>query len=645
MNPTRKALLDVFAETLRPIDRTPPHVWANKHVRLGQDSPHPGQWHLENSPFVKKLMETFPDNTVKDIAVMCSAQSSKTLTIIILLLWAVENDPGPAMWVQAAKDEANDFVTDRLMPMIEKCGPVRKKLLSDMGGDKARHKSKLGSIRFNTMTIYVNGSNSPSKLKSKPIRWLFLDEVTEYPPGALDGVAKRVRAFWNSRRVMISTPKEENDAMHVAYKEGNQLEWNFNCPACGHLQPLVLKQLRACRKVGAAVEACDWRDVPGARDGQRWAFDVLAEAIRYECSGCGHLMPDDPRVRQHIATVGEWIPGNPSAPKTKVSMHWNAMLPPLVKWRDVVEEKIIADRTLRLGGPEAVEPLKKFVTETLGEPWQDRLREFDDFSVLEARKRDYPLATKNGDGTLTVPTEEGDTLFLSFDVQERPHYHYRYVCRAFAAGGQTSRLVAFGMVNAEEEAEALRMALGVPTINTVIDSAHDSGRVYKACLKFKWKAFRGDERADFMAAVDVEEKKGVMVRKTVRRVWSLSHADPAIGTSMQGKVRPIKLYLWSNPGVKDILGLAMSGVEQDWTIPAEVPKDYLQQITAEVREEQTDARGRVRYVWVKRRKDNHYFDCECMIMASAVMSRKVGRMEEETDEAASAETVPVEATA
>jgi phage terminase large subunit GpA-like protein len=625
---------EVFAEVLRPIDRAPTWQWAEKHVRVDKNSPFPGAWRLANSPFVKELMEVFPDNTVKDIAVMCSAQSAKTLTIMILVLWAAENDPGPAMWVQAAKDEADTFVNTRLLPMFEACPPVARKLLSRQGGDKARHKVKLSEIGLTTMSLFVTGSNSPSKLKSKPIRWLFLDEVTEYPPGALDGVSKRVRAFWNSRRVMLSTPKEENDVMHVAFKEGDQREWHFHCPRCGFEQPLALKQLRACRRVGGREEACDWKDVPGALDGGKvWAFDTLAEALRYECAFCGHLMADEPKVRQHIATAGRWVRMNPSAPKTKVSFHWNAMLPPIVKWRAVVEEKIIADRAVRLGD---IEPLKKFITETLGEPWQDRLREFDDFSVLEDRKRDYPLATRNNeDGTWHVHVEEGDTLFLAFDVQEKPHYHYRYVCRAFASDGMTSRLVSFGKIGAEEEAEALRAALGVPTINTVIDSAHDSGRVYKACIRFKWKAFRGDDRSDFMAAVEVEEK-GVTVKRTVRRVWSLSHADPAIGTSMQGKVRPIKLYLWSNPGVKDILGLAMSGVEQEWTIPAEVPRDYLQQITAEAREEQTDARGRVRYVWVRKRKDNHYFDCECMIMASAIMAKKVGRMEEAAEKELSA---------
>jgi hypothetical protein len=38
----------------------------------------PGRWRSDSSPWVKGLMEVFADNRVSDIAVQCSAQSSKT---------------------------------------------------------------------------------------------------------------------------------------------------------------------------------------------------------------------------------------------------------------------------------------------------------------------------------------------------------------------------------------------------------------------------------------------------------------------------------------------------------------------------------------------------------------------------------------
>ena len=66
----------------------------------------PGKWRSDNSPWVRELMEVFADNRVNTISVMCAAQSSKTQTIMNLLAWAACEDPGPAMWVMAAHDEA-----------------------------------------------------------------------------------------------------------------------------------------------------------------------------------------------------------------------------------------------------------------------------------------------------------------------------------------------------------------------------------------------------------------------------------------------------------------------------------------------------------------------------------------------------------
>jgi len=141
-------------------------------------------------------MEVAADNRVSDIAIKCSAQSSKTQTFLNLASWCVSEDPGPAMWVMAAKDEAEAFVRDRVAPTFKNCRPVE--------GAKIRE-SKL-EFTFATMPFYFVGAGSPSKLQSKPIRLLFLDEVRNYLAGALDTVLKRTRAFWNSRRLIISTP-------------------------------------------------------------------------------------------------------------------------------------------------------------------------------------------------------------------------------------------------------------------------------------------------------------------------------------------------------------------------------------------------------------------------------------------------------
>ena len=65
------------------------------------------------------------------------------------------------------------------------------------------------------------------------------------------------------------------------------------------------------------------------------------------------------------------------------------------------------------------------------------------------------------------------------------------------------------------------------------------------------------------------------------------------------------------------------GVLGQWTIPRKTGRDYIDQVTAEVREEREDSRRRIKVLWVQKRRDNHYLDCELMIDAAAVMSGHV----------------------
>ena len=62
-------------------------------------------------------MEDFANNSIRDIAVQCAAQSAKTQTVMNCACWAIAEDPGPAMWVTATNDELRDFLRDRLTPV------------------------------------------------------------------------------------------------------------------------------------------------------------------------------------------------------------------------------------------------------------------------------------------------------------------------------------------------------------------------------------------------------------------------------------------------------------------------------------------------------------------------------------------------
>jgi phage terminase large subunit GpA-like protein len=588
MNPILKG----FTAAVRPPDRRKAWEWCEDHVVVDNMSPMPGRWRSDSSPWVKELMEIFPDNRVSDISVMCSAQSSKTQTLLNCSCWAISEDPGPAMWVMAAKDEAKTFVRDRVKPTFENCQPVADALLS----------AEIFEFTFNSMPFYFTGAGSPSKLMSKPIRWLFLDEVRNYPPGALDIVLKRTRAFWNSRRVLISTPDAKDDAVHRAFLAGDQRVFHFACPCCHQVQPLKFEQLKAQHP--QTKLPCKFSDVPGARNERgQWNFDLLAEHLRYQCVACGHLIADTPAERKSIARNGRFVRMNPNAPRHRVSFHWNALLPPWVSWRSIVEEFINARAAARCGD---LAPLKTFVNETLGEPWDDQLGQIDDYDFLELRKSDYDF----GD----VWPEE-IVRFMAADKQESGGEHYWYVIRAFGARGK-SRLVTYGRCNTKDELEQIRRENNVRASNAMIDSGFKAREVYRFCLATGWKAFKGDDAEYFL---HTNKKTG----KAVRRLWIRNFVDPHFGSNLQGRLKPIPLFRWSNNGAKDLLTEQMMGLVGDWTLPRQVEPLYLKQVTAERREEKVDAKGRISYFWKQIRRDNHLRDCELMILVAAIITKVI----------------------
>lgn len=595
MNP----LLKGFKAACRPTDRRKVWEWCEDNVIVDNTSPMAGRWRSDNSPWVRELMECFSDNRVTDISVMCSAQSAKTQTMMCCMMWAIAEDPAPALWVLAAKDEAQQFLRDRLAPTVMNCKPVKEVLLAV---------PKMEMI-FSTMPLYFVGAGSPSKLQSKPIRWLMLDEVRNYPDGALEMVLKRTRAFWNARRLIISTPAAKEDDVHRAFLNGDQRRFHFPCPKCGQLQPLKFEQVK-------------WDKDNATKPEGKWNFDALAATLRYECVACGYAMRDTPTERKMIARSGKWVRENPNASRSRVSFTWNALLPPWVPWRSVVEEWLLAVSAAK-GDPPDLEPLKTFITETLGEPWDDQLGAIEDWGFLDERKNDYAYGES---------WAEEKERFMAADKQAKGGEHYWWVVRAFGPFGK-SRLIAYGRCNTKEELEETRKLHNVPNGNAIIDSGYKAPEVYRFCLAAGWKPFKGDD-AEFFLTTDKASGK------SYRRIWRRGFVDALMGQRNGGPGVPhprgklpmrlpvgnsrlIPLYQWSNPSVKDLLAEFMRGLVGEWTLPKEIGKDYMKQVTADRRVERQDPRGRIYYQWQQMRPDNHLKDCEEMLIVAAVVKKLV----------------------
>ena len=566
----------IARSAIRPRSTDAPWLWAEKNIIVDKTSPFPGRYKSTTAPWTCEPMEAFADNRIRELSIMCSAQSGKTQMVMILLAWAIAEDPGPAMWVQAAQDEAKTFAKTRLMPTLEACPPVAALFPED------RHSKTTLEINFASMPLVINGASSQSKLQSKPIRWLLLDEVRNYPPGAFEMVSKRTRAFWNARKVLISTPHVEDDHVHRAFLEGDQRIYRIACPECGERHELEFENLQ-------------WTTDETTFKSGAWDYDALTPTIVYVCPHCKAEFPDRPDIRKKIATSGVWEATNLSAPTQKVSFRWSAMLPPWVRWTDLVQEFLTAKAALKVG---SVEPLKTFRCESLGLPWSTDMTEADDVIDLPTHDDVWPWELEK-------------YRFATVDVQKD---HFYFLVRAWSTEGE-SRLAHWSKPKSFADVEALREEYNVEKHLCFIDAGYNANRVYNACHEYGWTCLKGGSQKDYTH----KTRDG----KTIKRAFSIKvDIDPGQGTSKQGRLKIVPLFHWSNPTVKDILGNLRDAKGATWEAYDTAGEEYQTQMFSEKKIQRHDRAGQPIYEWRKiGKRDNHIFDCEGMQVVAALMGR------------------------
>ncbi|MGN6556215.1 MAG: terminase gpA endonuclease subunit, partial [Verrucomicrobiota bacterium] len=289
-----------------------------------------------------------------------------------------------------------------------------------------------------------------------------------------------------------------------------------------------------------------------------------------------------------------------------VSFTWNALLPWWVSWKGIVKEYLLAIEAARNGN---IEPMRTFVTETLAESWEDRLGVIEDFGFLEARKANYEYGE--------VWPEEV-IRFMAADKQERGGEHYWWVIRAFGPNGK-SRLIAHGNAKTKAELETIRKQYGAVAANSMIDSGYMAQDVYRFCGATGWKCFKGDS-GDFYT-VPVQDPKNPTRFVTVRRIWRKTKAV-VYNSQTKRRIGDIPLFTFCGAPTKDLLLEYMTGLVGDWTLPRITAKEYMRQLTGERREEHRDPKGVISFFW-KRVSDNHYFDCEQMILIAAIITKTI----------------------
>lgn len=363
----KKATVDLFTKIFKTLEPPPDLTisqWADRYRRLsGEAASKGGVWDTDAAPYQREIMNAISDTSIRKVVVMSAAQIGKTDAFLLNTLgYYIHYDPCPILLMQPTLSMAETFSKDRLMPMVRDTPVLRSRI-----SDKARTSGNtIFKKSFPGGRITMTGANSPTELRSRPIRILLADEIDGYPATAgIDGDplvlgSKRLTTFWNRKEVYVSTPTVKGiSRIAVEYENSTQEEWNVPCPSCGEYQPLTWGQIQFDR-------------------------DVSGEVIQvsHVCKCCGVISSEYEWKAQFIR--GKYIA---KYPHRKVrGFHLNSFASTLTPegWKKIVKDFLVADEERKKGN---IELFKAWTNTELGETWEEEGQTIEDSTLLKRRQK------------------------------------------------------------------------------------------------------------------------------------------------------------------------------------------------------------------------------------------------------------------
>jgi len=586
-------LIKIGKGVLKPAYSGDPVEWLEANVLAIPDSPMPGPFRAERTPWIAEALRIAADPETRLLTVLASIQSGKSLLARLFSCYVIANQPGPTMILQATDSEAKDFSLRYLRPVWNNCPPVKAKFKND---DMERSTTS----DFDRMTLYCRGIHNETNLQRLSLRYVIADECWMAPPGHLAEASARVTAFgWMGKRMMMSQGGVAGQEFHQLHESTDMREWNMCCPSCGHHQPWAWSQVK-------------FPDDSKVND--EWDLIKVSQGTTFECVSCKARLPDTNATRMEANAGGKFIATKPSSNISYVGLHWNSVA--TMGWGELAVMMIKAKEAIEEYGDD--EPLRIFIQKRLAEKYEEQPDEIR----TEAKPGDYGIDddweheggfVKGRPTPYNYITPEQRTepdfvrmRFMAVDVQKRGFY---WIVRGWSGDGR-SRLISCGYCFSWSQLVDINKKHSVHPANVFIDSGFQPDEVLAACATNGWVATRGDQRNEF--AWRVKTPAGL---KTELRPYSAPVVEAVSG-------KRVKRFYFSNLRLKDILAALIKRGRH--MIPRDVSDEYKKQMKSERRTVGTNGKP----FWDAISKDNHFWDCEVMLILPALAWKLTGRTDE-----------------
>lgn len=545
-------------KVLKPPQKLKVSEWAERYRVLdSKTSAAPGMWKNSTTPYLQGVMDAFCESEIETIVFCKPTQVGGTESLNNMIGYVISQDPAPALIVYPTLELAEYASKNRLQPMI--------KLSDDMANKFIESETKVLELQFEGMYIVVAGANSPASLASRPIRYLFLDEVDKYPSNAgkeadpISLAKERTKTFAANKKIFLtSTPTLKDGNVWKYMENSNEIRHYFMpCPHCGAYQEFKFKQLK-------------------------WVGSDMTEAqatAYYECEHCKGKIYDSHKMQ--MLRAGKWEAVKKSKSKRQTAFHINTMYSPWVKFGDVAYEFLRCKDDPEL--------LQNFVNSWLAEPWEETQLTLNSEIVFE-RETEYE--------EMVVP-EWAQMLTAGVDVQKDKFY---YSIRAWGANytsqnirhGEVFDLVDIEKIMNLEYKKASGQGLYIDLC--LIDSGFRTDEVYEFCYyNAEWcTACKGSSRYDMYMKYRLST-----VNKTNSKAMGMRVVE--VNTNRYKDFIAARLRREN----------ATDRMNGSFMVYKNTDKDYAEQLTAEhkVREKKN---GQEVQVWKPKKAhiDNHYLDCE-----------------------------------
>lgn len=536
--------------------------WAGKYRMLdSKSSAIPGPWNNDITPYLTGVMDEFNNYETSKIIFVKPTQVGGTEALQNMIGYIVMQDPAPTMIVYPTETLAKSISENRLQPMLRATPELARRFDEN---------SQLLELQFDGMYLTLAGSNSPSGLASKPIRFVLMDEVDKYPGTSgkeadpIKLATERTKTFHDKKIYITSTPTLKTG--HIwKEKESADIEKHYfvPCPHCGEYIELKFSNIRF-------------------PDEEGMTYADRAEFATYICQECGCSITD--ADKNNMIRHGEWRIVRHNTQYVRSVAFWiNTLYSPFVRWADIVKEFLTTKDDPDL--------FQNFVNSWLAEPWEDTKLKTSAELVLE-RQTELP--------EYVVPSW-AKILTGGVDVQETSLY---WSIRAWG-DYLTSQNIAHGQVLSFNDIDNIMNAEylnenGEPMIVNLclVDSGDQTDIVYDFCATHSDYALpvKGSSHAQ------LSNYKLSKINRTDSR---------AMGTT---------LVLVDSGAYKDMIAGRMQrdNGRGSWMVYSGCDMEYAKQVTAEHKVNVKHG-NTVKKVWQLKTShaDNHYLDTEVYNAAAA----------------------------